>query len=85
MKITTELRTLIATEIMVETELKRAISTLESQSRTMDKTALQVETLTKRHKQAVELIENYEVSKVLPYKGSHQVSSNSIEMMKQGG
>lgn len=85
MKITTELRTLIATEIMVETELKRAISTLESQSRTMDKTALQVETLTKRHKQAVELIENYEVSKVLPYKGSHQVSSNTIEMMKQGG
>lgn len=76
MKITTELRKLIATEIMVETELKRAISTLESQSRTMDKTALQVETLTKRHKQAVELIENYEVSKVLPYKGSHQVSSN---------
>jgi len=84
MKITTELRTLIATEIMVETELKRAVSTLESQTLTKDKTALQVETLTKRHKQAVELIENYEVSKVLPYKGSHQVSSNSIEMMKQG-
>lgn len=84
MKITTELRTLIATEIMVETELKRAVDTLLSQTRTMDKTALQVEALTERHNKAVELIENYEVSKVLPYKGSHQVSSNTIEMMKQG-
>lgn len=84
MKITTELRTLIATEIMVETELKRAISTLESQSRTMNKTALQVETLTERHNMAVELVENYEVSKVLAYERSHQGFSNSIEMMKQG-
>tara|TARA_B100000767_G_scaffold273943_1_gene305529 strand:+ start:1383 stop:1640 length:258 start_codon:yes stop_codon:yes gene_type:complete len=83
MKITAELRALIATEIMVETELNRAVATLTSQTRTMDKTALQVEALTKRHDKAVELIENYEVSKVLPYKGSHQVSSNTIEMIKQ--